>query len=112
MAVPTGRAWIGASWVPVVQEVELSHFGEYRSFPKPQIAIGPVRGEIAALTAIHETFEAISDIYDLNLKETQIRCIEHAVAGLIVRSPELVDWAISELRKAENSCPMSTPFVD
>jgi len=38
--------------------------------------------------------------------------IEHAVAGLIVRSPELVDWAISELRKAENPCPMSTPFVD
>lgn len=112
MRVPTGRAWIGSAWVPVVEDLTLGHFGEYRSFPEHEIVIGPVRGELAALTAIHETIEAIADIYDLRLRETEIRCIEHALAGLIIRSPQLVDWAISELRKSDNACPLSTSSVD
>jgi len=112
MGVPTGRAWIGSVWVPVNQDLGLDHFGEFNSFPRHEIKIGPIRGEMAALTLIHETFEAICDIYDLPLKENHIRCLEHAVAGLIVRSPELVDWVVSELRKAENTCPMSSRSVD
>ncbi len=98
--------------MPVNQELDLSYFGEFRSFPVHEIAIGPVRDDIAALTIIHETLEAISDIYDLNLKETHIRCIEHALAGLVVRSPEMVDWAISELRKSDNACPSSTSSIN
>lgn len=112
MRVPKGRAWIGSVWVPIDQDLSLSHFGEFRSFPQHEIVIGPVRGDIAALTVIHESLEAICDIYDLNLKENHIRCLEHALAGLIVRSPEIVDWVISELRKSENACPMSTTSVD
>lgn len=112
MRVPTGRVWVGSVWVPVSEDLSLDHFGEYRSFPHHEIAIGPVRGEVAALTAIHEVLEAICDIYDLNLKEIHIRCIEHALAGIIVRSPEMVDWVISELRKSENACPLNTTPVD
>jgi len=110
--MPKDRLWIGSVWVPVKQELDLSYFGEFRSFPNHEIAIGPVRDDIAALTVIHEVFEAIADIYDLNLKETHIRCIEHALAGLIVRSPEMVDWAISELRKSDNACSLSTSSID
>jgi hypothetical protein len=112
MGIPKGRVWIGSVWVPVDQDLSLGHFGEYRSFPAHEIVIGPVRGDMAALTVIHETIEAICDIYDLNLKENHIRCLEHALAGLVMRSPSMVDWVVSELRKSENACPISTSFVD
>ena len=112
MRIPSDRLWIGSVWVPLNQELDLSHFGEFRSFPNHEIVIGPIRDDIAALTIIHEVFEAIADIYDLNLKETHIRCIEHALAGLIVRSPEMVDWVISELRKSDNACSVSTSSIN
>ena len=106
MRIPDSRVWIASQWVSVKQDPTISYFGQFNSFPSP------VRGEIAAMTVIHESIEAASDILDLKMKESEIRCLEHCIAGAIVRSPDLVDWIIKELRKSEDGCKSSTAVVN
>ena len=86
MRIPDSRVWIASQWVSVKQDPTISYFGQFNSFPNPEILIGPVRGEI--------------------------RCLEHCIAGAIVRSPDLVDWIIKELRKSEDGCKSSTAVVN
>ena len=112
MLIPEDRVWIASQWVPVKQDITISHFGQFNSFPNPEILIGPVRGEIAAMTVIHESLEAASDILDLKMRESEIRCLEQCIAGVIVRSPELVDWIVKELRKSEDHCKTPECIVD
>ena len=112
MRIPDSRVWIASQWVSVKQDPTISYCGQFNSFPNPEILIGPVRGEIAAMTVIHESLEAASEILDLKMKESEIRCLEHCIAGAIVRSPDLVDWIIKELRKSEDGCKSSTAVVN
>jgi len=102
MGLPTDKVWVGCHWLPLTERMDLSHFGQYDAFPNPGISYGPVRGHILAMTLIHEFIEAVADIYDLKIKETEIRCLETSLVGVIMRSPELTDWVVRELRKSES----------
>ena len=104
MRNPDRRVWIGGQWIEIVQRLDLDHFGEFNSFPKPEIVLVPIRNDIAAMTLIHEMLEAACEVLDVKMKESEIRCLEHCIAALIVRSPQTVDWIISELRNSEKNC--------
>tara|TARA_X000001382_G_scaffold130796_1_gene126992 strand:+ start:718 stop:1056 length:339 start_codon:yes stop_codon:yes gene_type:complete len=112
MTIPEGTVWIASQWVVLKHDPAIGHFGQFNSFPNPEILIGPVRGEIAAMTVIHEAIEAAADILDLKMKESEIRCLEHCISGMIIRSPEVVDWIVKELRKSEDGCKRSMAAVN
>ena len=102
MALPTDRAWVGCHWLPLIERLDFDHYGKFDPFPVPSISYGPIRGHLLAMTLIHEFLEAVADIYDIKLKETDIRCLETSLVGVIIRSPELTDWVVRELRKSES----------
>ena len=112
MKNPDKRVWIGGQWVEIVERLDLGHFGEFNCFPKPEIVMGPVRKDVAAMTMIHEMLEAACEVLDIKMKESEIRCLEHCISALIVRSPNTVDWIISELRNSEKACGPNNPGVE
>jgi len=63
-------------------------FGYFEAYPYPKIVLhSNLRPIYVAATAFHETLEAISAIYGLELTEGQIRTLETAIVDLILRNP-------------------------
>ena len=67
-------------------------FGEFKAFPSPRVMVNaslPI--EVQRLTLLHELLHAVSDLYGLNLTETQVRCIEQGL-GQVMSEPDVWEW--------------------
>jgi len=82
--------------VPVVFTSLSESFGEFSFYPYPEIRIDTgLKAEIQTSTILHEVMEMISEIYGLNLEESQIRTLEVSLMSVFFRNP----WFMERLQK-------------
>ena len=78
----------------VVTEMPEGEFGQFFFYPYPEIQVSKkLNDEILTSTILHETIEMISDIYGLNLEESQIRTLEVSLMAVFFQNP----WFVSRL---------------
>ena len=78
---------------------EDDQFGSYCSYPNPTITIAEnLSPTIYFSTLVHELLEFINDVYDLDLKEKDIRILEISLLQLIFSNPILLDLAKNALK--------------
>jgi phenylpyruvate tautomerase PptA (4-oxalocrotonate tautomerase family) len=76
----------------VIKKMDEGDFGQFYFFPYPEIQISEgLRKEVETSTIIHEVMEMISDIYGLNLEESQIRTLEVSLMAVFLQNQWLVD---------------------
>ena len=64
-------------------------FGDFNVFPTPVIRINAALPlEVQRLTMLHELIHAISDLYGLDLRESQVRAIEQGL-GQVMSEPDI-----------------------
>lgn len=80
----------------VVKKLEEGDFGQFYFFPYPEIQISTgLREEVQTSTILHEILEMISEIYGLNLDESQIRTLEISLMAVFFQNP----WFVDRLRE-------------
>lgn len=83
-AEPQETLRFSAFRIPVVLNKELDDcYGRYRPVPDPKIEYNGCSGVTKASTLFHEMLHFISDQYELDLSEFQVRVMEHAIPQLI-----------------------------
>lgn len=87
---------VGALRVPVVHKPKLKDCGTYDSTSgKPTISTGGPAGPPGsaeyATTVFHEWLHCVSELYELNLKERHVRCLEQQIAALFQDNPEFAE---------------------
>ena len=79
---------LGAFRIPIIKRVDLDDcYGQYRPLPDPRIEYNGCTGATKASTLFHEMLHFISDQYEIDLTETQVRILEHTVPQLIRENP-------------------------
>lgn len=64
-------------------------FGSFNAFPIPVVRINAaLPTEVQRLTLLHELLHAISDLYGLELRESQVRAIEQGL-GQVMSEPDV-----------------------
>lgn len=80
----------------VVTEMPEGEFGQFFFYPYPEIQVSKkLNQEILTSTILHEVIEMISDIYGLNLEESQVRTLEVSLMSVFAQNP----WFLERLRK-------------
>lgn len=79
--------------IPVVlKKMDEGDFGEFYFFPYPCIHINhSLNEEVQTSTILHEVIEMVSDIYGLNLEESQVRTLEVSLMSVFFQNPWFVD---------------------
>lgn len=95
---------------------EEDQFGSYCSYPNPTITIAEnLSPTMYFSTLVHELFEFINDVWNLGLKEKDIRILEISVLQLIYNNPLLLDLAKKclkdDLRRSFCEGSVGTPEV-
>lgn len=76
----------------VVTEMPEGDFGQFFFYPYPEIQVSKkLNQEVLTSTILHETIEMISDIYGLNLEESQVRTLEVSLMAVFFQNPWFVD---------------------
>jgi Zn-dependent peptidase ImmA (M78 family) len=69
--------------------MEDGEFGDFDAFPEPVIRVNlGVPIEAQRMTLLHELLHAISDLYGLDLRESQVRTIEQGL-GQVMTEPHI-----------------------
>ena len=64
-------------------------FGSFDAFPTPVVRVNvALPTEVQRLTLLHELLHAISDMYGLDLRESQVRAIEQGL-GQVMSEPDV-----------------------
>lgn len=64
-------------------------FGIYESSPKPKITLDrSTEHPCRAMTMVHEFLHAVSDIYDINLTEHEVRLLETGLCQFMRDNPQ------------------------
>jgi len=80
----------------VVTEMPEGDFGQFFFYPYPEIQVSKkLNQEVLTSTILHETIEMISDIYGLNLEESQVRTLEVSLMAVFFQNP----WFVDRLRQ-------------
>jgi hypothetical protein len=93
---------IGNLPLPITVKPGMDAFGEFvNDAPDSHIAVKrcDLRCAEDARTLFHECLHAISAFHGLNLKEAQIRTLEHAVPDLLIDNPKLTKGLLTSPRK-------------
>lgn len=85
---------IGGSTIEILYDDHLSEFGCYQSYPHPTITIGQQSQSVLAGTILHESLHAISDLYELDLSEHQVRVLEQCLVSLLRQNPVVAGMLI------------------
>lgn len=89
------RLRIGALWVKIVHDDDLEGAFAQWSASRNQIEMGPLAGDqpttLYTTTLLHEALHAISDLYEADLTERQVRVIEQSITSLFLDNRE---WAL------------------
>jgi hypothetical protein len=86
---------IGSRKIPVRWKKDICEdvHGYYKSVPNPHIELCSKLDEKEKVyTLWHEVFEAVSDMYGLEIPEQGIRVLENVVVGIIRNNPKLVEY--------------------
>lgn len=86
---------IGSRKLPVRWKEDICEevHGWYKSTPNPHIDLCSTLDEKEKVyTLWHEVFEAVSDMYGLEIPEQGIRVLENVVVGIIRNNPKLVEY--------------------
>lgn len=91
---------IGPTVVPiVVHEKACSSFeilGECSTIPHPEIRLRALSTPFEYITLLHECIHLISDFYDLNLSEAQVRALDQGISMLLKDNPKLLKGMLGE----------------
>jgi len=81
--------------VPIVlAEMPEGEFGQFFFFPYPEIKVNSQLSEdVLTSTILHEALEMASEIYGLNLDESQIRTLEVSLMAIFAQNP----WFVARL---------------
>lgn len=80
----------------VITEMAEGDFGQFFFYPYPEIQVSKkLNQEILTSTILHEVIEMISDIYGLNLEESQVRTLEVSLMAVFFQNP----WLVERLRE-------------
>ena len=64
-------------------------FGDFNVFPTPVVRVNAsLPFEVQRITLLHELLHAISDLYGLDLRESQVRAIEQGL-GQVMSEPDI-----------------------
>jgi hypothetical protein len=87
--------------IPVVHtEMPEGDFGQFFFYPYPEIQVSKkLNQEILTSTILHEVIEMISDIYGLNLEESQVRTLEVSLMAVFFQNP----WFVERLHQAREN---------
>lgn len=78
----------GAFKVPLIKNRSLEDcYGRYKALPNPMIEYNGCTGVNKESTVFHEMLHFISDQFELELSEAQVRVMEHAIPQLIHENP-------------------------
>jgi hypothetical protein len=86
---------LGANVIPIQRSDDVGDqgFGDAQIHPHPLIRLHPsLDGQQEAMTVLHELVEIIDMSFELNLTETQVRCIEQGLAAAMRQTPELLPY--------------------
>lgn len=92
---------LGANVIPILRSDDVGDlgFGDAQIHPHPLIRLHPsLDGQQEAMTVIHELVEIIDLSFELNLTETQVRCIEQGLAAAMRQTPELLPYLHDRLQ--------------
>lgn len=90
----------------VVTEMPEGDFGQFSFYPYPEIQVSnKLNQEVLTSTILHETMEMISEIYGLNLDESQIRTLEVSLMAIFFQNP----WFLDRLRKGPENAITDLP---
>ena len=69
-------------------------WGEFVCFPGPEIHVNEdLSPKLKALTILHELLECITEVYGLDLKESDIRTLETGLASVVIQNKAVFgDW--------------------
>ena len=77
--------------------MEDGEFGDFEAFPKPVIRVNiGVPTESQRMTLLHELLHAISELYGLGLRESQVRTIEQGL-GQVMAEPHIWKYIGGEI---------------
>lgn len=81
--------------IPVVfKEMTEGDFGQFYFYPYPEIQVSTgLKPEVQTSTILHEVIEMVSDIYGLNLEESQVRTLEVSLMAVFNQNP----WFVARL---------------
>ena len=87
--------------IPVVcKKLDEGDFGQFYFFPYPEIQVNTgLEEEVKTSTILHEVIEMISDIYGLNLEESQIRTLEVSLMAVFFQN----SWFVERLRPSREN---------
>jgi hypothetical protein len=84
----------------VVTEMPEGEFGQFFFYPYPEIQVSKkLNQEILTSTILHEVLEMISDIYGLNLEESQVRTLEVSLMAVFFQNP----WFVERLHQGREN---------
>ena len=87
------RIRIGTQDVFVLFEaMDSGDFGRFEAWPSPTITVSTgIPIEAQRLTLLHEVLHAISELYGLGLRESQVRALEQGL-GQVMTEPDVWEF--------------------